>query len=97
MFKVEKFWAVRKFLNQAVFAERLETLTAFTACLHGTKKLTLIFFLTSLRGFFRVFQIYTILELLITITFVLCSVKHTVLKLRQNYNSITIFSSYRIF
>ena len=52
MFKVEKFWAVRKFLNQAVFAERLETLTAFTACLHGTKKLTLIFFLTSLRGFF---------------------------------------------
>ena len=54
MFKVEKFWAVRKFLNQAVFAEREETLTAFTACLHGTKKVTLIFFLTSLRGFFDI-------------------------------------------
>ena len=70
MFKVEKFWTVRKFLNQAVFAEKQETLRAFTACLHGTKKLTLIFFLTSLRGFFRVFQIYTILELPINIAFV---------------------------
>ena len=70
MFKVEKVWTGRKFLNQAVCAEREETLRAFTACLDGTKKLTLIFFLTSLRGFFRVFQIYTILELPINITFV---------------------------